>query len=335
MRILILLLLTVLAGAGALAWDYQRFLDTPANLAEKEVFVVPSGASLRRVGQNLAAAGIIENAHYWELHGRMEGKAQDLRAGEYLLTPDMTPPALLALFIQGRTLQYSLTIPEGWNFRQMMQAITDHEHIENTLSPEDHEAVMERLGKPGAHPEGWFFPDTYLFPRGTTDLDFLRRAHERMEHALSAAWEGRQEDLPLETPYEALILASIVEKETGQAGERARVAAVFVERLRRGMRLQTDPTVIYGIEQFDGRIRRRDLRLDTPYNTYTRDGLPPTPIALPGAAALEAVAHPADSKALFFVSRGDGTHHFSETYREHRQAVIKYQLDGDASRYGR
>ncbi|AHK79255.1 aminodeoxychorismate lyase [Ectothiorhodospira haloalkaliphila] len=335
MRILILLLLMVVAGAGALAWDYQRFLDTPANVAENKVFTVPSGASLRRVGQDLAEAGIIENAHYWEAYGRMEGQAQSLRAGEYLLTPDLTPPALLALFVQGRTLQYSLTIPEGWNFRQMMRAIAAHEHIENTLEPDDYDSVMERLGKPDAHPEGWFFPDTYLFPRGTTDMDFLRRAHERMERALASSWEARQEDLPLESPYEALILASIVEKETGRAAERPMVAAVFVERLRRGMRLQTDPTVIYGIEHFDGRIRRRDLRLDTPYNTYTRDGLPPTPIALPGAAALEAVANPADSRALFFVSRGDGSHHFSETYREHRQAVIKYQLGGDASRYGR
>ncbi|TVQ74837.1 MAG: endolytic transglycosylase MltG [Chromatiaceae bacterium] len=335
MRILILLLLMAVAGAGALAWDYQQFLERPANVAENQVFTVPSGASLRRVGQDLAEAGIIGNAHYWEAYGRMEGKAQDLRAGEYLLTPDLTPPALLALFVQGRTLQYSLTIPEGWNFRQMMRAIAAHEHIENTLEPDDYDSVMERLGKPDAHPEGWFFPDTYLFPRGTTDMDFLRRAHERMERALASAWEARQEDLPLANPYEALILASIVEKETGRAVERPMVAAVFVERLRRGMRLQTDPTVIYGIEHFDGRIRRRDLRLDTPYNTYTRDGLPPTPIALPGAAALEAVANPADSRALFFVSRGDGSHHFSETYREHRQAVIKYQLGGDASRYGR
>ncbi|MFP4244400.1 MAG: endolytic transglycosylase MltG, partial [Ectothiorhodospira sp.] len=259
---------------------------------------------------------------------------RELRAGEYRIEPGSTPRDLLALFVSGRTIQYRLVIPEGWSFQRMMNAINAHPHLENTLEEEDHPELMERLGRPGTHPEGWFFPDTYHFPGGTTDMDFLRRAHRRMEQELDAIWENRTEGLPLETPYEALILASIVEREAGQ-GEKPRVAAVFIERLRRGMRLQSDPTIIYGMDQFDGDIRRLDLRRDTPYNTYTRDGLPPTPIALPGRDSLEAVTHPAESDALFFVGRGDGTHHFSKTYREHREAVIRHQLDGDASRYGR
>ncbi|EHQ51677.1 aminodeoxychorismate lyase [Ectothiorhodospira sp. PHS-1] len=334
-RLLLVVLLLPLIIAGWLAWDYHRFLQTPVNLADATEFQVPAGASLRRVGQELAAAGIISKPHYWEIHGRLSEQDQGIRAGEYLIHPGLTPEDLLALFIRGRTIQYSLTIPEGWTFLQMMRAISAHEKIRNTLAEDEYMNVMAHLGRPGEHPEGWFFPDTYLFPRYTTDMDILRIAHQRMRQELARAWENRAEDLPLKDEYEALIMASIVEKETGRADERTLVSAVFNERLRRGMRLQTDPTVIYGIENFDGRIRRRDLRADNPYNTYTRDGLPPTPIALPGAAALHAAVNPAESRALFFVSRGDGSHHFSTTYQEHRRAVIQYQLGGDASRYGR
>lgn len=327
-----ILLVGVIVGGGML-WDYVHFLDAPIATATEQTFRVPQGASLRGVGDRLAQQGLIDRPLYWEILGRRSGQTGALRAGEYRIEPGMTPRELLALFVSGRTLQYRLVIPEGWTFRQMMEAIAAHPHLEHTLEPEAYAEVMERLGRPGGHPEGWFFPDTYLFPDGTTDLEFLRRAHRHMEAELEAAWEDREEGLPLERPYEALILASIVQKEAGQ-GEHERVAAVFIERLRRGMRLQSDPTIIYGMEHFDGDIRRRDLRRDTPYNTYTREGLPPTPIALPGAAALQAVTHPADSDALFFVGRGDGTHHFSKTYREHREAVIRFQLNGDASRYG-
>ncbi|MBK1690802.1 endolytic transglycosylase MltG [Ectothiorhodospira mobilis] len=332
-RGLLPLLLVVLILGGGVLWDYQRFLDAPIATHTEQTFRVPQGASLRAVGDRLAQRGLIERPLYWEILGRRSGQAGALRAGEYRLEPGMNPRDLLALFVSGRTLQYRLVIPEGWTFRQMMDAIAAHPHLKSTLQPEDYAGVMDRLGRPGEHPEGWFFPDTYLFPDGTTDLEFLRRAHRHMKMELESAWEDREEGLPLESPYEALILASIVQKEAGQS-EHERVAAVFIERLRRGMRLQSDPTIIYGMEDFDGDIRRRDLRRDTPYNTYTRDGLPPTPIALPGAASLQAVTHPADSDALFFVGRGDGTHHFSRTYREHREAVIRFQLDGDASRYG-
>jgi UPF0755 protein len=217
---------------------------------------------------------------------------------------------------------------EGWTFRQLLSALRRHEAVRDTLDGLSDEAIMARLGYPGKHPEGRFLPETYQFPRGTSDLEFLRRAYDGMQRALAAAWQGRAEDLPLDSPHEALVLASIVEKETGLASERARIAGVFVRRLRRGMRLQTDPTVIYGLgEAFDGNLRRRDLAADTPYNTYTRAGLPPTPICLPGKAAIEAVMHPAHGTSLYFVARGDGSHQFSDTLEAHNRAVQKYQLN--------
>jgi UPF0755 protein len=320
-------------GAAALAVDYLRFMDRPIALEQAEVYEVPAGASVRRVARELHDAGWLEHPRYWEFHARVEVQDTSIRAGEYRLEPGLTPRDLLGLFLGGRTVQYALTIPEGWTFARMMAAVRAHPHLLQTLSPEEDQEIMARLGRPGEHPEGWFFPDTYLFPRGTTDLEFLQRAHRRMADFLEATWAERQPDLPLETPYEALILASIVEKETGVPEERDLVAAVFVTRLKRGMRLQTDPAVMYGAEISDGRLRRRDLRTDTPYNTYTRAGLPPTPIALPGGESIRAALNPADADVLFFVSRGDGSHHFSSTYQEHQEAVIRYQLGGDASRY--
>lgn len=331
-----LALFAAIAGVAVLyLWqDYRGYLDTPLPLPEDGLlFELRQGTTLRGLAHELAEQGIVKRPRYLEWHARRAGIAAGLRAGEYRLDPGLTPATMLALFASGRTVQYSLTIPEGWTFRQMMAAIGMHERIVRTLDPEDPAGIMAAIGSPDRHPEGWFYPDTYHFPKGTTDLDFLRRAHGRMKEVLDREWGARRPGLPLETPYEALILASIVEKETGAVEERPLIAAVFVSRLERGMRLQTDPTVIYGVEDFAGRIRYRDLRTDTPYNTYTRAGLPPTPIALPGGAAIHAALNPADSKALFFVSRGDGTHHFSETYEEHRQAVIRYQLGGDASRY--
>ena len=332
-----LVLLAVAAAAG-LTVDYLRFMDRPLALDEPQVYELPAGASVRRVARELHEAGWLQRPLYWEFHARVEADSTNVRTGEYRLEPGLTPRGLLALFLGGRTIQYSLTIPEGWTFAQLMHAVRAHPHLRQTLTPEEDMEIMARLGRPGEHPEGWFYPDTYLFPRGTTDLEFLDRAHRRMVSVLESAWAERQQDLPLETPYEALILASIVERETGVPDERELVAAVFTTRLRRGMRLQTDPTVIYGAQVYggqvsDGRLRRRDLRTDTPYNTYTRAGLPPTPIALPGGDAIRATLNPADSEVLFFVSRGDGSHHFSTTYQEHREAVIRYQLGGDAGRY--
>lgn len=332
-RIVLLLAGLVLAAAAVLTADYLRFMEDPMTLTQVEIYQVPAGASVRRVARELHEAGWLERPLYWEFHARVEARSTNVRAGEYLLEPGLTPRALLALFTSGRTVQYSLTIPEGWTFAQLMSAVRAHPHLRQTLDPDEDMELMALLGRPGEHPEGWFFPDTYLFPRDTTDLVFLERAHRRMAEFLEVAWAERQPDLPLETPYEALILASIVEKETGVPEERDLVAAVFTTRLKRGMRLQTDPVVMYGAEISNGRLRRRDLRTDGPYNTYTRAGLPPTPIALPGGDSIRAALNPADSEVLFFVSRGDGSHHFSTTYAEHREAVIRYQLGGDASRY--
>jgi len=330
--VLFLLVLALVAAAG-LGYDYLRFMDEPLALDETQVYEVPPGSSVRRVARDLHEAGWLERPAYWEFHARVEAESATIRAGEYRLEPGLTPRSLLALFTAGRTVQYSLTIPEGWTFAQMMAAVRAHPQIRQTLDPAGDMEIMARLGRSGEHPEGWFFPDTYLFPRDTTDIAFLERAHRRMVEFLDAAWAERQEGLPVESPYQALILASIVEKETGHPDERGLVAAVFNTRLKRGMRLQTDPAVMYGAGITSGRLRSRDLRTDTPYNTYTRAGLPPTPIALPGGASIRATLNPADTDVLFFVSRGDGSHHFSTTYREHREAVIRYQLGGDASRY--
>ncbi|MGD1983802.1 MAG: endolytic transglycosylase MltG, partial [Chromatiaceae bacterium] len=258
---------------------------------------------------------------------RYTGQAQKIRAGEYRLTPDLQPEALLALLVSGRSISYSLTLLEGWNIRQVRAAVAGHEALAQTLDGVDDATLMARLGRPDVHPEGRFFPDTYRFTRGMTDLDFLRRAMETMDRELAAAWDGRADDIPLRTPHEALILASIIEKETGQVAERPEIAGVFTRRLKKGMKLQTDPTVIYGMgERFDGNLRRRDLREDTPYNTYVHHGLPPTPISMPGRGALQAAVNPAAGKTLYFVSRGDGSHVFSETLKQHNAAVRKYQL---------
>jgi UPF0755 protein len=224
-------------------------------------------------------------------------------------------------------VQHALTIIEGWTFKQLMAAVRRHQALTQTLAGVEEQEVMSRLGLEAMHPEGWFYPDTYHFPKGTTDAEFLRRAHQRMTTFLQTAWEKRDKDLPLDSPYQALILASIIEKETGVPSERSKIAGVFIRRLRKGMRLQTDPTVIYGMgERYDGNIRRRDLVTDTPYNTYVHKGLTPTPIAMPSGMAIEAALHPEDGTALYFVATGDGGHHFSNTLEAHNEAVRKYQL---------
>lgn len=331
---LMLAALIVISVVVAHALDVNRFLNTPLSLDEDgRRYEVPAGASLRTVAEDLSEKGILSRPLYWRVLARLQDKAHRIKSGEYQLDPGLTPPGLLDLLVSGKTVQYSLTLVEGWSFKQVMEAVAGHPQIVQTLDG-DSDAIMTRLGAPGLHPEGWFYPDTYLFPRGTTDVEFLGRAYETMQRRLEQEWAARRAGLPFETPYEALIMASIVEKETGVPDERALIAAVFIGRLERGMRLQTDPTVIYGMgERYDGNIRKSDLQRDTPYNTYTRKGLPPTPIAMPGGDSIHAVMHPADTEALYFVSMGDGRHHFSKTYEEHKQAVIDYQLGGKASRY--
>lgn len=321
-----LLVLGTLAAAAA-GWWAWRSLDQPGPAAAAVVIEIPAGASLSRIAQRLEDAGVIEHALLFEWYGRATGQAGKVRAGEYQFPAHSTPREAMARLVSGEVVLHAFTIVEGWTFRQLRAALADDEAISPQLAGLPDAAVMARLNKPDTPPEGWFLPETYRFPRGTTDLELLRMAHEAMEQALEDTWAARADDLPLESPYEALVLASIIEKETGLADERREIAGVFARRLRRGMRLQTDPTVIYGLgPDFDGNLRRADLRADTPYNTYTRHGLPPTPIAMPGRAALAAAVNPAEGKALFFVATGrpDGSHYFSATLEEHNRAVARY-----------
>ena len=290
-------------------------------------YELPTGATIDRVARDLHQAGLLDNEYALAWHARLKGVARNIRTGDYSIESGMTPLEMLQLFLEGRTNQYSLTLVEGWTFAKVREVIAADPHLEQTLTGLDDAALMTSLGRDGQHPEGRVFADTYLFPKGTTDAQFLSRAMATMDDRLEEAWESRAQGLPLDEPYDALILASIVEKETGRADERRRIAGVFVERLHKNMLLQTDPTVIYGMgAAFDGNIRRKDLRADTPYNTYVHKGLPPTPIASPGQAALDAVMHPDQDGSLFFVAKGDGSHHFSVTYEEHKKAVAEYQL---------
>lgn len=310
-------------------------LDRPLEISEQQVVEVRPGASLSGVIRGMARDGWLGDEQQAErtrmavrLQTMRTGLDQRLHVGEYRVQPGDSLARLLARFERGEVIQYAFTLVEGWTFRELRQQMALSPVLENTLTGLTDEQVMERLGEPELLPEGWFAPDTYFFTRAETDLDLLRRALRRQQGILEQAWQARQDDLPLDSPYEALILASIVERETGVPHERGEIAGVFVNRLRKGMRLQTDPTVIYGMgERYDGRIRSRDLREATPWNTYVIWGLPPTPIAMPGEAAIRATLDPEETTALFFVARGDGSHQFSETLREHNEAVRRYQLN--------
>ena len=335
----IVLLVVVALAAAALGWAADRYranLDTPLALNQTDHFVLERGKGLRQVGQALAQRGWVEDAWAVELYGRRHNLDARLQAGEYPVHPGTSVRELLHAMARGEVVQYRITFPEGWGVAEMLRAVRRHPELRPPPESVGVHNLVDVLGLEDIeHPEGWFLPDTYFFARGSDALDVLRRAHGAMQAALAQAWAGRIDDHPVANEYELLILASIVERETGRGDERDRVAGVFVNRLRRGMRLQTDPTLLYVQETGVQRLTRAELERDHPYNTYTRAGLPPTPIALPGRAALEAAARPARTDDLFFVSRGDGSHHFSETYREHREAVIRYQLGGNADRYGR
>ena len=311
--------------------DYQAFLRSPVLSIQQPIRItIEPGQSFSGVVGHLVDRAGLQRPLFLRFYARQSGQSGRVKAGEYDLQPGWTPVQLLDWLVSGRVVQHSMTIVEGLTFAQLRQSLSEHEVLVQTLEGVGTAEIMRRLGHEGMHPEGRFFPDTYLFPRGTTDFDFLRRAFLAMQRRLTEEWEQRAPELPLATPSEALVLASIIEKETGLASERPEIAGVFIRRLRKGMKLETDPTVIYGLgAAFDGNLRRADLRRDTPYNTYTRTGLPPTPIATPSAAALHAALHPAPGTSLFFVAKGDGTgaHHFSATYDEHRRAVRRYQLN--------
>jgi UPF0755 protein len=316
--------LLLLLGVGA--W-LATYLMTPVALPVTPYeFNVKSGATLKRVAQQLAQDGVVARPFVFTLAARLSGKGSALKAGNYALEGELTPWDLLQKLTKGDVTQSAFKFIEGWSFRQLRQALDSQPEIRHDTSGLSDAEIMAQLGAPNEHPEGRFFPDTYFFNSGMSDLAILARAHKLMQSQLDTAWRERAANLPYKSMEEALVMASIVEKETGQAAERPMIAGVFINRLRIGMLLQTDPTVIYGLgEQFDGNLRKRDLLTDTPYNTYTRAGLPPTPIAMPGAEALRAAVHPAPTRALYFVARGNGTHHFSASLAEHNQAVNKYQ----------
>ena len=327
-----LLLLLVLAAAGVAAWQwvgYQRFADTPMAGAQADAsLVVTRGDSLDKVLRKLEEQGIATGERlHWQVLARQTGAAGKLQVGEYALAQADSPRALLLAMRDGRVVRRMFTIVEGWNMRELRAALAKAPLLEQEAAGLNDEALMKALGHAGQHPEGRFLPETYAWVRGDSDLDILRRAHADMDKALNEAWASRIEGLPLKDKEEALVLASIVEKETGIAAERAQIAGVFIRRLKIGMRLQTDPTVIYGMgAAYQGNIRRSDLTTDTPYNTYTRSGLTPTPIAMPGKAALRAATRPAEGEALYFVAVGDGSgrHVFSRNLVEHNAAVRQY-----------
>jgi UPF0755 protein len=296
---------------------------------EAKIYVVQPGTSLKAFARQLNREKVLPDAHTLVWIAAIKGRSRDLKAGEYRFRRGITVMEILDQVMSGRVVEYPLTIIEGWTFRQVMEALAAAPKLTHTLQGMKPTQIMASLGYPGLHPEGRFYPDTYYYSAGMSDSLILQRAFQKMDKVLEEEWEGRQSDLPIKNRDEALILASIVEKETGKAEERPIIAGVFIHRLRIGMKLQTDPTVIYGIgERFNGNLTVKDLRHRTPYNTYIIKGLPPTPIAMVGQEALHAVLNPESTSALYFVSRGDGSHEFSDNLEQHNRAVIKYQLKG-------
>jgi UPF0755 protein len=314
--------LVALAGAGA-AWWLNHGLRLNSETVDLSI---EAGTSARGVVQAAIDSGIDTHPFllYWWF--RLSGDSRQIKAGSYEINQGATPRSLLDKLVRGDEALRAVTLVEGWTFKQMREALSKAEQLGQETYRLEPDLIMKSLGRPGIHPEGRFFPDTYTYAKGSSDLAVLARAMRAMDKKLEAAWSQRAADTPLKTPEQALILASIVEKETGRANDRALIAGVFTNRLRIGMMLQTDPTVIYGLgDAFDGNLRRRHLQADTPWNTYTRTGLPPTPIAMPGKSALLAAVQPASTKALYFVARGDGTSQFSASLDEHNRAVNKYQ----------
>jgi len=322
-----LIALTVAAAVALAAWlGYWAMSELPLERAPME-FSLKAGSSLRSVARQMTQAGMLREPFRFELLARLFGESANVKAGNYEIERPLSPYALLHKITSGDYTQLAVTIVEGWTFRQIRQVIDQQGELDHRTQSMSDADIMGQLGaEPGASAEGWFFPETYHITVGESDLRLLRRAYRLMQEQLAREWKERDPGLPLTTPYEALILASIVEKETGRPEDRRMVAGVFINRLRLGMRLQTDPTVIYGLgERFDGNLRKRDLLADHPFNTYTRTGMPPTPIAMPGLASLRAALHPAQTDALYFVAKGDGSSHFSRTLEEHERAVSRWQ----------
>jgi len=319
----------ILAGLalGWSAWKVHSALEQPLHVEQERMLEVPNGTTPNRMFYRMQTDGLLDDAVWLRLYWRFNMAGTPLHTGEYRLTPGMTVNQLFDAWRRGDVVQYNLTLVEGWTFRQVRAAVAKHEKITQTLDGLSDAEVMDKLGHSGVFPEGRFFPDTYRFVRGMSDVEFLQQAYMRLEQVLAKEWAERATELPYRDPYQALIMASLVEKETGIPQERAQIAGVFVRRLRLGMMLQTDPTVIYGMgERYNGKITRADLREPTPYNTYTISGLPPTPIAIVGREAIHAALNPANGTSLYFVARGDGSHVFSDDLDNHNSAVREYQL---------
>lgn len=316
------------SGFGLWLWQGLQTLEQPISLEEPVSFKVPAGAGYDQVARLMVKEGFVDDSLWMRIHGRLNPDQSRLKAGEYEFFDGMSCLDMIRRLVSGDIKSWQIRFIEGWTFQDMKMAIAAAPRLDKVTSDWTDEQIMKALDSEGVHPEGRFFPDTYLYTSQDTDLDLYRRAFMKMKQILAQEWQARSDDLPYNTPYEALIMASIVERETGAAHERADVAGVFVRRLQKGMRLQTDPTVIYGMgDSYKGRITRKDLRTYSDYNTYRISGLPPTPIALPGRDAIHAALHPAAGDTLYFVARGDGTHQFSRTLAEHQQAVRQFQLN--------
>ncbi|GFM87934.1 aminodeoxychorismate lyase [Pseudomonas cichorii] len=329
-KILVLLEIAVVLAGLALGfawWQQREALRQPLNVTQEQLLDVPVGSSPSLVLNRLQADGVIKDAFWLRLYWRFNLAEQPLHSGEYRMTPGMDVQALFGVWKRKEVVQYSLTLVEGWNFRQVRAALAKQPKLEQTLSGLSDSQLMARLGHSDVFPEGRFFPDTYRYVRGMTDAELLKQAYNRLEDVLEEEWSKRAADLPYKDPYQALIMASLVEKETGVPRERGEIAGVFVRRLALGMLLQTDPTVIYGMgERYNGKLTRANLKEATPYNTYVISGLPPTPIALAGREAINAALNPVSGTSLYFVAKGDGSHVFSDDLDAHNAAVREYQL---------
>jgi UPF0755 protein len=323
-----MLILVVAGGLLLVTNQVNRFMASPLPVPDGGIeFEIPAGSSFASVSNKLISNNLITDDRWLRLYVRWHDMGGAIQAGDYLIEPGASPRSLLDQFTSGAVRLYAFTLVEGWNYREVLQALHANAAVKATMTDEDWPALLETLGAEVMHPEGLFLPETYRFPRNTTDRDLLRQAYAMMQEVLAEEWDNRSDDSPMQSPYETLVLASIVEKETARADERPKISGVFARRLNKRMRLQTDPTVIYGIgPAFDGNLTRKHLVTDTPYNTYTRHGLPPTPIAMPGRAAISAALNPEDGTELYFVATGlnDGSHRFSTTKAEHDAAVAEY-----------
>ena len=308
--------------------DYKRFLDTPLNINTSLIFTIDSGSSFKDLNKKLKSYHILDKPYYFEFYARYSGYAKKIQSGEYQLSPGLTPIKIINIFVSGDVIQHSITLLEGWTIKDIKKEISSNTVLIKNLTDYSSDSLLKKIKITESNVEGLFFPDTYYFTKGASDIELLQRAYRRGKAILEKEWESRDAGLPYKNDYDALIMASIIEKETALASERAMIAGVFVRRLKNNMKLQTDPTVIYAMGiKYDGNIRKKDLRIDSPYNTYRYSGLPPTPIALAGREAIHAALHPENDDTLYFVSKKDGSHYFSKTLYEHNKAVKKYQLN--------